>query len=83
MVGTVIPRFWRPLQIGDFIYLVSSCAYLLHTYNLKFGDFEFGNLNFAQPKTLPKSRDYCTYLQTGAKARFDLLSYKYVCNLLL
>ena len=48
------PRFWRPLQIGDFIYLVSSWAHLLHTYNLDFGDFDFGDLNFDRSKKSPK-----------------------------
>ena len=65
MLGTVIPRFWRPRfwrpsQIGDFIYLVSSWAHLLHTYNLDFGDFDFGDLNFDRSQKSPKSRDDCT-----------------------
>ena len=55
------PRFWRPSQIGDFIYLVSSWAHLLHTYNLDFGDFDFGDLNFDRSKKSPKSRDDCTW----------------------
>ena len=54
------PRFWRPSQIGDFIYLVSSWAHLLHTYNLDFGDFDFGDLNFDRSQKSPKSRDDCT-----------------------
>ena len=62
--GTVIPQFWRPWfwrpsQIGDIIYLVSSWAHLLHTYNLDFGDFDFGDVNFARSQKLPKSRDDC------------------------
>ena len=65
--STVIPRFWRPWfwrpsQIGDIIYLVSSWAHLLHTYNLDFGDFDFGDVNFARSQKSPKSRDDCTYL---------------------
>ena len=57
--STVIPRFWRPLQIGDIIYLVSSWAHLLQTYNLDFGDFKFGDVNFARSQKSPKSRDDC------------------------
>ena len=40
--------------LGDFIYLVSSWAHLLHTYNLDFGDFDFGDLNFDRSKKSPK-----------------------------
>ena len=58
------PRFWRPSQIGDFIYLVSSWAHLLHTYNLDFGDFDFGDLNFDRSQKSPKSRDDCTVILT-------------------
>ena len=61
---TVIPQFWRPWfwrpsPIGDIIYLVSSWAHLLHTYNLDFGDFDFGDVNFARSQKSPKSRDDC------------------------
>ena len=47
---SVIPWFWQPLKIGDFIYLVSSSAQLLHAYDLGFGYFEIGDLNFAMPE---------------------------------
>ena len=59
------PQFWRPSQIGDFIYLVSSWAHLLHTYNLDFGDFDFGDLNFDRSQKSPKSRDDCTIVKVS------------------
>ena len=40
-------------------YSVNSWAHLLHTYNLDFGDFDFGDVNFAWSQKSPKSRDDC------------------------
>ena len=44
----------RFLSRTDYTFAVKS------NDHLDFSDFENGDLNFARPKTSPKSRDYCT-----------------------
>ena len=51
------PRKW----VGDFIYLVSSWGPIYHIHITSIlAILKLADLNFAWPKTSPKSRDYCT-----------------------